>query len=67
MQTDDVAKLGNARIGTATVELNQITDDIRRAQSAPKEAPAIHRQPREAIQLAIYTVGKILRRSKIDR
>ena len=28
MQTGDVAKLANARIGTATVELNQITDDI---------------------------------------
>jgi len=67
-QTDDVARLRNTRIVTSTAELNQITDDIRDAQGAPNEpAPAIRKQPPLAIQLAIYTVGKILRRSKVDR
>lgn len=38
-QTDDVAELPNARIISATEELNQIADDIRDAQDAPEESP----------------------------
>jgi hypothetical protein len=63
-QTGDVAELPNARIGTATVELNQIVDDVRDAQGAPAEPPRpIQNEP----PLAIHCVGKILRRSKVER
>jgi hypothetical protein len=63
-QTDNVAELANTRIATATVELNQIVDDIRDAQDAPEKPPrAVQKEP----PLVISTVGKILRRSKIDR
>lgn len=63
-QTDNVAELPNTRIVTATVELNQIVDNIRDAQDAPEvPPPAAQKQP----PLVISTVGKILRRSKIDR
>ena len=67
-QGGDVSKLPNARIDSAAGELNQITDDILGAQRAPK-APvaAIQQSPPRAIQLAIYTVGRILRRPKIDK
>jgi precorrin-4 methylase len=57
-QTDDVAELPNARIITATRELNQITNDIRGAQ-APEPAPSAI--PRKS-SLVVNTVGKILRR-----
>ena len=57
-QTGDVAELPNARIITATKELNQITNDIRGAQ-APEQAPSAI--PKES-SLVINTVGKILRR-----
>ena len=57
-QTDDVAELPNARITTATKELNQITNDIRGAQ-APEQAPLAI--PKKS-SLVINTVGKILRR-----
>ena len=33
-QTDDIDKLPNSRIESATEELNQIADDVRDAQSA---------------------------------
>lgn len=59
-QTDDIAELPNARIITATEELNQITDDIRDAQDTLDEPPlVIQKEP----PLDIHTVGKILRRS----
>ena len=58
-QTDDVAELPNARIITATKELNQITDDIRGAQGAPEEAPSAI--PKKS-PLVVHTVGKILQR-----
>jgi hypothetical protein len=57
-QTDDVAELPNARIITATKELNQITNDIRDAQ-APEQAPSA--TPKKS-SLVINTVSKILRR-----
>jgi precorrin-4 methylase len=57
-QTDDVAELPNARIITATKELNQITNDIRDAQ-VPEQAPSAI--PKKS-SLVINTVGKILRR-----
>lgn len=60
-QTDDVAKLPNARIIAATKELNQITDDIRGAQEAPEEAPSAN--PKK-VPLVINTVGKVLRRPR---
>ena len=71
-QSGNVAELTNVRILTATTELNQITDDIRDAQDTPEEAaPAIRSEPPTAIQteteLLIHTVGKILRRSRINR
>ena len=57
-QTDDVAELPNARIITATEELNQIIDDIRDAPDAPEAPPlAIQKEP----PLSIHTVGKVLR------
>ena len=37
-QTDDVAELPDARIISATEELNQIADDIRDAQHPPEES-----------------------------
>jgi len=58
-KTDGVVELPNARIVTATKELNQITDDIRGAQEAPEEAPSVIRKKSS---LVINTVGKILRR-----
>lgn len=58
-QTGDVAELPNARIITATKELNQITDDIRGAQGAPEEAPSAI--PKKS-PLVVHTVGKILQR-----
>jgi len=58
-QTDDVAELPNARIITATKELNQITDDIRGAQEALEEAPSAI--PKKSL-LIVHTVGKILQR-----
>ena len=62
-QPGNIAELPNARIVTATTELNQITDDIRDAQGAPEVLPpATQKQP----PLRIHTVGKILRRPKID-
>ena len=68
MQTADVAALRNVRIASATGELNRITDDIRDAQGPPQPAPpAIRPEPPRVLQLAIFTVGKILRRPKIDR
>jgi hypothetical protein len=63
-QVDNVAKLPDARIVTATVELNQIVDDIRDAQDkCEAPLPADRQEP----PLTIHCVGKILRRSKIDR
>jgi len=38
-ETDDIAKLPDARIESATEELNQIADDVRDANAAP-EGPA---------------------------
>ena len=65
-QTDDVAALRNVRIASATRELNRITDDIRDAHRCQEPVrPAI--PPRRVLQLAIFTVGKILRRTKADR
>lgn len=56
-----VAELPNARIVTATKELNQVTDDIREAQGPPEApAPVIETKP----TLVINTVGKILRWTK---
>jgi hypothetical protein len=71
MQGKAVAGLSNVRIVTATDELNQIVDDIRDAPSAPKNPPLAVREPpppavREPPPLVVHTVGKILRRSKID-
>ena len=63
-QTCDVARLPSARIVSATVELNQIVDDIRDAQLVPDKSPRI---ARKEPPLAIHTVGKILRRLKTDR
>lgn len=63
-QTDDIARLPSARIVSATVELNQIVDDIRDAQDVPNKPP---RTVRKEPPLAIHTVGKILRRLKTDR
>jgi len=63
-QVDNVAELPNTRIVTATVQLNQIVDDIRDAQVEPAAPPlAVQKEP----PLAIHCVGKILRRPKIDR
>jgi hypothetical protein len=63
-QAGDVGKLTNARIVTATVELNQLTDDIRDAQRPSQKPPlAIEKE----LPLGIYTVGKILRRLKMYR
>jgi hypothetical protein len=39
-QTDDIAELPNARIVSATEELNQIADDVRDAQTAPEASPS---------------------------
>ncbi|MEP7183468.1 MAG: hypothetical protein ABI886_14915 [Betaproteobacteria bacterium] len=62
-QTDNVAELPHTRIVTATVELNRIVDDIRDAQpESEAPPPTIQKEP----LLAIHTVGKILRRPKID-
>ena len=38
-QTDDIAEHPDARIVSATEELNQIADDIRDAQDAPEDLP----------------------------
>ena len=63
-QTGDVAALPNTRVVTATKELNQVTDDIRDAQTAPEApAPTTQREP----TLIIGTVGQVLRRLKTDR
>ena len=63
-QVDNVAELPNTRIVTATVELNQIVDDIRDAQVEPAAPPlAVQKEP----PLAIHCVGKILRRPKFGR
>ena len=73
-QKKAIAGLPNARIVTATDELNQIVDDIRDAPGASKEPPLAIREPpppplasREPPPLVLHTVGKILRRSKIDK
>ena len=39
-QTDDIAELPNARVVSATEELNQIADDVREAQAMPQPSPA---------------------------
>ena len=67
-QGGDVSRLPNVRIGSAARELNLIVDDILGAARAPK-APvaAIEQSPPRAIQLAIHTVGRILRLTKIDK
>ena len=67
-QGGDVSRLPNARIDSAARELNRITDDILAAQRLTK-APvaAIQQCPPRAIQLAIHTVGRILRRPRIDK
>ncbi len=62
-QTDDIARLPSARIVSATLELNQIVDDIRDAQCVPDKPP---RTVRKEPPPTIHTVGKILRRSKSD-
>ena len=64
IQRKAIGGLPNVRIVTATQELNQIVDDIRDAPDAQKDPPLAIREPPP---LAIHTVGKILRRSKIDR
>jgi hypothetical protein len=38
-QTADIEALPNARIVSATEELNQIADDVREAQRTPEESP----------------------------
>jgi hypothetical protein len=68
-QGGDVSRLPNVRIGSAARELNLIVDDIlgaARPPNAPAAAIEQSRSPR-AIQLAIHTVGRILRRTKIDK
>jgi hypothetical protein len=64
VQRKAISGLPNMRIVTATDELNQIVDDIRDAPKARKDPPLVVREPPP---LAIHTVGKILRRLKIDR
>jgi hypothetical protein len=60
-ETGEVARLPNTRIATAARELNQVTDDIRKAQEPAKAPlPAAQEEP----TLTISTVGKILRWSK---
>jgi hypothetical protein len=67
-QGGDVSRLPNARIDSAARELNQITDDILGAQRPPNATvAAIQQIPPRAIQLAIHTVGRILRRPRIDK
>ena len=71
-QRKAIAGLPNARIVTATDELNQIVDDIQDAPGASKKPPLAIREPpplasREPPPLVLHTVGKILRRSKIDK
>jgi hypothetical protein len=64
-ETDDVAKLPNARIVAATGALNQIADDVRDAQDQPEEtSPTI---PSRGSPPTIHTVGKILDRTKSNR
>ena len=43
-QTEEVAKLSNARIETATEQLNQVADEIRDAPAESKEPLPTHRQ-----------------------
>jgi hypothetical protein len=38
-QTAEIDALPNARIASATEELNQIADDVREAQRTPEESP----------------------------
>jgi hypothetical protein len=60
-ETGEVARLPNTRIATAAKELNQVTDDIRKAQEPAKAPlPAAQKEPTPIIS----TVGKILRWSK---
>jgi hypothetical protein len=70
-QRKAIAGLPSARIVTATDELNQIVDDIRDAPGALKKPPLAIQDPplasREPPPPVIHTVGKILRRSKIDK
>jgi hypothetical protein len=58
-QSGDVAALPNARIVTATTELNKIADDIRHAQGLADDPPSVHQID---TALSVHTVGKILRR-----
>jgi hypothetical protein len=37
-QADDIAELPNARIVSATKEMNQIADDVRDAQATPEDS-----------------------------
>jgi len=55
---DGVAALPNARIVTATTELNKITDDIRHAQGVPADPPSVIQRDSAP---SVHTVGKILR------
>jgi hypothetical protein len=57
-QSGNVAGLPNTRIVSATTELNNITEDIRDAQSPPDELPPA---VRDLPSVVIHTVGKILR------
>ena len=50
-QTDDVAKLPNARIDSATEELNQIADDVREAEASPEASPSTVRAPANVVHL----------------
>jgi hypothetical protein len=67
-----VAVLPDVRIVSATDELNQIVDDIRDAPVLRKSQAPVVQEPslpsrRELLTPAIHTVGKILRKSKIDK
>jgi hypothetical protein len=50
-QTDDVAKLPNARIDSATEELDQIADEVREAKTLPEASPSTVRAPANVVHL----------------